>query len=164
MREFSNLQTAVSNRRLAAGNLAIAEKMLARDRAEDNAQGIARSLQTVARMAASLSEIDAALDLACIAWIAARSLPSVAVYARQTPATSEEPAESWHEIECPTCRDWFAVEYADGIERVTCGGCDTAYRPIPTARESLPVEQVNEILIENLPEIAGIRFLGAVPR
>lgn len=164
MREFSNLQTAVSNRRLAAGNLAIAEKMLARDRADGNEPGVARSLQTVARTAASLAEIDAALDLACIAWIAARSLPSIAVYARSTPATSEEPAESWHEIECPTCRDWFAVEYVEGIERVTCGGCDTAYKPVPTARESLPVEQINEILIENLPGKAGLKFLGAVPR
>lgn len=157
------IEEAIANRKHAASTLGIFENMLRRDEAENN-QHVEKDRRNVARFAATLAERDAELDAICAQLLAARPLPVVDLYARRSPATAEEPAEEWHEIHCPTCRDWFVVEYTEGAHSVRCGGCDMAFEPRTPEAQSLPVEAVNQILVESLPAIQGIRFLGAIPR
>ncbi len=156
---IKNLESLLRARRSAKSSGKLFSSMHACDVAVGS-RWAARDAANVAHYEARVAFLDREINHA----IARAIAPTVEVFARYTPATCEEPSESFHEIECPICRDTRAVEYADGLPTVACGECGTIFRATSPELIGISAEQVAEIVIESLPEIAGVGFLGGVPR
>lgn len=162
--QLKALEKLIGDRNYNLRIQAMWRRMERADRKEGREALAAQDATNAAKSQTLIDQIDAEINAIAFALVAPPMAPALPVFHRRSPATATEPAEEWHEIECPKCADWFAVNYAPGVETIRCGGCDTLYTATIPVTYTLDVETVNQVLIENLPGTAGLKFLGTQPR